>query len=520
MASTFRGANLLGGAAILVVLCGATGAMGSSAPGVAVPFGSSPAWTAFQGGPDHAGVVPQGAAPAPPLRPAWRWPATRPGTSASSAAQPVIANGLAITVTGRQVVALDLSTHAPRWTAQRTPGFLEAPAVDPTAGSDGVVVFTEGRSGSNVALAAVDLSTGTRLWRFTPASEQSGSGTPTGASPSPGSPPSPATTPPAGTPASPTQPTPSPTGTATVQPAIRGAPVIADGMVFAGDEDGVVYALDLTSGARVWTFKAGAPVHTSPAVANGQVWALAENGGSGRVTLFAIDERTGKERWSYSPNAIALHVSAPTVVDGVVYVGFGDRTLRAFDATTHELAWSAPVRFPFSSYNGLAAGGGSVYALDAAGGLYRFDARNGDLTWDFQFHANALRGAPLVAEGFAYAQLDDGTVAAVNLATGNMAWATRLRLGAAGGAAPAGDVILVPFVGRGGGVVAFRHVEGPLTSIESPTKLHPLLAVANFGLAFVIMLVGILAIFTLLTRRRAAAESPASDTLDGRGDSP
>jgi outer membrane protein assembly factor BamB len=431
----------------------------------------------------------------------------------------VVAGGLAITVTERQVVALDLSTHAPRWTVLRTPGFLDTPAVDASTGSNGIVVFTEGRSGASVALAAVDLSTGTRLWRFAPAGGAAGSGASVGASPSPGSSAS-ASPSPAGTTSASPSPNPSPTNTATVQAAIRGAPVIADGMVFAGDDDGVVYALNLATGARIWSFQAGAPVHTSPAVANGQVWALAENGSTGRVTLFALDEHTGKQRWSYSPGSIALHVSPPTVVDGVVYVGFGDRTLRAFDATTHELAWSGPVRFPFSSSNGLAAGGGSVYALDAAGGLYRFDSSNGDLTWDFQFAANALRGAPLITQGYAYAQLDDGTVAAVNISTGNQAWSTRLRLGAAGGAAPAGDTILVSYVGRGGGIVAFAHVDGPLTSIESPTKLHPLLAVANFGVAFVIMLVGIVAIFTLLTRRRARTASSVDDGLDGQGDRP
>ena len=508
----FGGSGAVAFAAAQGTAAPGTAAPGSSVQATAAPLADSVTWSAFQGSPAHVGVAAAGTAPVPALRPAWRWPGTTPSNATSSAAQPVVADGLAITVTERQVVALDLSTHGPRWTVQRRAGFLDAPAVDAAAGTDGIVVFTEGRSGANVALSAVDLASGTRLWRFAPTAGESGAAP--GTSPMPASPVSPSGSSPSASASTGSASSPSPSGATPTQIAIRGAPVIADGMVFAGDDNGVVYALDVTNGTRVWTFRAGAPVHTSPTVSNGEIWSVAEDPRSGRATLYALDERTGKERWSYSPKSFALNATAPTADDGVVYVGFGDRLLRAFDATTHEMAWSAPVRYAFSSYNGLAASDGSVYALDAAGGLYRFDARDGDLIWDFQFDSFAVRGAPLIAQGFAYAQLDDGTVAAIDLATGDMAWSTTLRFGSAGGAAPAGDTILVSYVGRGGGLVAFHHVDAPLTAIESPTKFHPFLAVANFGLAFVVMLAGILGIFTFLKRRRDRSTEAPVDRLD------
>ncbi|WNF31089.1 PQQ-binding-like beta-propeller repeat protein [Streptomyces sp. C11-1] len=55
-------------------------------------------------------------------------------------------------------------------------------------------------------------------------------------------------------------------------------------------------------------------------------------------TLYALDSRTGKRRWSFPlPSRVLL---APVVAGGVVHLADDDGTLRAVDARTGEQRWS------------------------------------------------------------------------------------------------------------------------------------------------------------------------------------
>ena len=41
--------------------------------------------------------------------------------------------------------------------------------------------------------------------------------------------------------------------------------------MFVGSNDGRFYVLNLTNGAKLWEFNAGAPLSASPAIANGRI---------------------------------------------------------------------------------------------------------------------------------------------------------------------------------------------------------------------------------------------------------
>jgi outer membrane protein assembly factor BamB len=67
-------------------------------------------------------------------------------------------------------------------------------------------------------------------------------------------------------------------------PGVLSSPAVADGVVYVGSDDVKIYALDASSGTRLWFFRTGRPVdHSSPAVANGMVYIA-----SG-PTIFAFD---------------------------------------------------------------------------------------------------------------------------------------------------------------------------------------------------------------------------------------
>jgi outer membrane protein assembly factor BamB len=443
-------------AVVAPVLAGASTFMAATAAAAAAAVG--PSWTSFQGGPQHLGESVDG--PAPGLRSIWRWPATPSGSESQSASAPVLVGGHAIALTRDQVVAVDARTGAVAWRLWRASGYLDAPAVDTASTANGALVFTQGRLGQGSSLVAVDLSTRADLWRF-----------------------------PSGRP---------------LPAALRGAPIIADGLALVGASDGLVHAVDMGSGAERWAFQTGGTVQTSPAAADGRVFAIGEDGTTGRSTLFAIDAASGKEIWSFAPPTAALHVSAPTVAGGRVFEAFGDGMVRAFDARRGTVLWSTRIRGLFSPLNALAYTDGSLLVLDATGALYDFDATTGDRRWDFQFRPTCLRGAPLVAGGSVYVGLDDGTVAAVQLGSGRQVWSTALPGGSVGGLAAGGGMLIAPYAGEGGGLIGFQHSDRALEDIESPTVLHLGVALGNYGIAFLVTLGGLLLTFGVFARRRAA----------------
>ena len=71
-----------------------------------------------------------------------------------------------------------------------------------------------------------------------------------------------------------------------------------------------------------WSYTTGGNVGTSPAVANGVVYV-----GSADGNVYALNASTGAKLWSYHAGGID---SSPAVANGVVYVGSADGSLYAF----------------------------------------------------------------------------------------------------------------------------------------------------------------------------------------------
>ena len=56
------------------------------------------------------------------------------------------------------------------------------------------------------------------------------------------------------------------------------SPAIADGVVYVGSEDGRLYALDARTGQEKWRFKTDGAIVSSPAVAGGVVYFASTDG--------------------------------------------------------------------------------------------------------------------------------------------------------------------------------------------------------------------------------------------------
>jgi outer membrane protein assembly factor BamB len=59
---------------------------------------------------------------------------------------------------------------------------------------------------------------------------------------------------------------------------VDSSPVVCDGKVVIGSDDGRLYLLSLEDGGELWSYEIGQPVQSSPAVADGMVIVGSDDG--------------------------------------------------------------------------------------------------------------------------------------------------------------------------------------------------------------------------------------------------
>jgi outer membrane protein assembly factor BamB len=135
--------------------------------------------------------------------------------------------------------------------------------------------------------------------------------------------------------------------------------------------------------------------------------------------LYALDAADGGIEWVY-PTEIPLG-NAPTVVNGVAYVGSYDRTIHAIDAATGEdvSGWTGYEAEAGFETNPLVVNG-IVYAGNRDGNFYAFDANTGDLEWSYQTDGPILFSAAY-SDGVIYFASNDAHAYALDT-DGELVW--------------------------------------------------------------------------------------------------
>jgi len=195
------------------------------------------------------------------------------------------------------------------------------------------------------------------------------------------------------------------------------APVVVDGVVYAGSDDGSLYALNADSGKLLWSFATGDEIHSIPAVVDGSIYV-----GSNDNHLYALDAFTGDELWRYDTGDWVQR--APAVGGGMVYFparGAVDRTVHAVDAATGELVWAAEHPYPIDHDVAPAFHLGRVYAQGAEyGAFYALDARSGSVAWQAEVEGY-VESVPTALDGVVYLTVINQAYA-FDEATGELLW--------------------------------------------------------------------------------------------------
>lgn len=123
----------------------------------------------------------------------------------------------------------------------------------------------------------------------------------------------------------------------------RPTPLVADGALYAPDNDEMVRAVDVADGSVRWTFEAAGGNPLTPVLVDGTLVFGGLEGfewtdGSGR--LYGLDPETGAERWRREfPDGPLGYESSLAALDGTVFLSVRGERLLAVDPATGETVW-------------------------------------------------------------------------------------------------------------------------------------------------------------------------------------
>jgi outer membrane protein assembly factor BamB len=291
----------------------------------------------------------------------------------------------------------------------------------------------------------------------------------------------------------------------------------ADGVVFAGAEDGRLHALDARTGRERWAFEAGGAIRTRAAVAGADLYVQADDGflyrvstsdgqerwrvrvcekpierlpfdnpksrydrfgsdvsvAGGRLYLgthdgrvLALDPAQGARVWEFAAGDSVL--AAPAVAAGRVYFGSFDGHVYALDAATGKLAWKHHTRAPVVSTP--AVDGDRVVVGSRSYDLVGLDAGSGEPVWTRYFWSSWVESSASIRDGVAYVGSSDAAdVSAYDVKTGRRLWETDVYGWAWGQPAVTAERVYVGaasqvdyLAGHRGGVFALERAGGRL----------------------------------------------------------
>ena len=137
-------------------------------------------------------------------------------------------------------------------------------------------------------------------------------------------------------------------------------------------------------------------------------------------TGFSADVRSvprGVLKWSLKTEKQLF--ASPAVVDGVVYIGTGDKRLLALDGQTGDIIWQVLVEYPVHSTPAVA--GDFVFFGLRDGRVVALDKATGGPVWEYDT-GSVVISSPTVTDGFLYIGAGDGTFYALDAANGKKIW--------------------------------------------------------------------------------------------------
>jgi outer membrane protein assembly factor BamB len=198
-------------------------------------------------------------------------------------------------------------------------------------------------------------------------------------------------------------------------------PIVVHGTIYFMDKDAMFYALDAKRGHVEWKRKVGNRNASSPAYFDGRIFGVNLE----PHQAFALDAtRKGKVLWR-TPLPDRSE-SSPLVHHGKVIFGCESGDIFALDEKTGKIRWT--VHTNGAVKGALAYHDHTLFATNYAGEVYALDAGDGHVKWMANTqgggfgHGGGVYSTPAVAFGRVYLGGLDGRVYSFEEKTGDLAW--------------------------------------------------------------------------------------------------
>jgi len=184
------------------------------------------------------------------------------------------------------------------------------------------------------------------------------------------------------------------------------------GILFAASYDGLLYALDVDTGASRWVFPTKNRLEGITAPKYGKVYL-----GSRDNWVYGLDAASGRRLWQYET---ANDCTIPPVADvhQVFAVNKGGHCY-ALDADKGNLIWK--IRLPSEIIGSPAISSSMVFLVTALGKVVSLDLRTGKILWEFKMDSGGSSSAVTTGSSV-YVADEKGVLYAIEAATGKASW--------------------------------------------------------------------------------------------------
>ena len=185
---------------------------------------------------------------------------------------------------------------------------------------------------------------------------------------------------------------------------IRATPVVADDQVIVRSVDGRLRSLSATDGSQQWLITGSVPAlsltgNSKPLVAGEMVFAGFDDG-----KLIAYDRKSGKTLWETTISLPSGRTEVERLIDldgsfvlrdGVIYVVSFQGHLAAVQAVSGDILWSRK----FSSFQAIAIDEDALYLSSDESDLWSIDRRTGSAFWKQDvLHARKITAPSIIGD--------------------------------------------------------------------------------------------------------------------------
>jgi len=192
---------------------------------------------------------------------------------------------------------------------------------------------------------------------------------------------------------------------------IDASPAIVAGAAYVANDAGTIAAVELTSGAPLWTYTtpSKAAIHGSPAVSGGSVLFGSDDG-----SVYDVATANGTLVGSAALDGVP---TAPSVAGSTAYAGTDNGSVYAIDVATGKTLWKTAVPAAVHVAPAVDAANGLVFAGDDGGNVTELNATTGARLGSVSTGGAAVTVAPALSGGALFVAAADGVLRTYGEAT-------------------------------------------------------------------------------------------------------